>query len=138
MEPAPEIRLLLLDYYTASGRGDVAFLEQLVSPAPHALVIGTDPNEWWVGGEQIIATWSAAWRTRGGLPVLGADPQGYRTGAVAWAADRAAFGLPDGRLLPFRLTAVFQYEHERWTLVQAHFSFSVPDARAADVVGTAD
>jgi ketosteroid isomerase-like protein len=135
METAPEIRQLLLDYYAASASGDVAFLEQFISSDPQALVIGTDPGEWWAGGAQIVATWSAAWRSRGGFPVVGADPQCYRAGPVAWAADQAAFKLPDGRQLPFRLTVVLHQEHARWRLVQAHFSFGVPDTRAAELVG---
>jgi SnoaL-like protein len=135
MEAAPELRDLVLRYYVASAQGDSTFLDALIDRDPGALVVGTDPSEWWVGGPAIAATWAGAWRARGGLPVAGGDPQAFREGSVGWVADQAAFTLPGGRAVPFRLTAVFHQAGGRWTLVQAHFSFGVPDAQVADLLG---
>jgi hypothetical protein len=128
MQAAPELCDLLTRYYAASGQGDAGFLEQYISREPGALVVGTDPGEWWLGGEAVIATWGAAWRRRGGLTVVGSQPTAFREGSVGWIADQARFRLPNGHEHPFRLTAVFHQEGEMWQLVQAHFSFGVPDA----------
>lgn len=127
MELAPELIQLLQAYYAASARGDTQFLSQLIARDPGALVIGTDPSEWWSGGDAIVQTWSAAWQTRGGLTVSDSQPQAHRAGSIGWVADRAKFVLPNGKTMPFRLTAVFEFADGKWQMVQAHFSFGVPD-----------
>jgi hypothetical protein len=127
MQPAPELCALLGRYYAASAQGDTAFLDQLIARRPGTLVIGTDAAEWWRGGDQIFQIWSAAWRERGGLPVQGSRPQAFRSGEVGWADDQASWQLPDGRTIPFRLTAVFHHGGQEWQLVQAHFSIGVPN-----------
>src|SRR5262245_58648249 len=101
MEPAPELCALLERYYLASSESDADFLERYVSHDPDALVIGTDPREWWAGGEEVIGTWGAAWRRRGGMKVAGSRPVAFREGSVGWLADQAAFQLPNGHELPF-------------------------------------
>ncbi len=132
MQPAPELIDLLHRYYAASGRGDADFLAQYVSRAPEAVVIGTDPGEWWTGGDAIIATWGGAWRSRGGLVVRDSAPVAYRNGVVGWALDRAIFVAPNGATAPFRLTAVFEDSGEGWRMVHAHFSLGVPDDEVFD------
>ena len=128
MQPAPELCALLERYYESSAQGDTSFLDQLIARDPGALVIGTDAAEWWRGGDQIYEIWSAARRERGGLPVEGSQPQAFRSGDVGWLDDRALWRLPDGRTIPFRLTAVFHRDGQEWRLVQAHFSIGVPNA----------
>lgn len=132
MQPAPELIDLLTDYYEASGRGEADFLNTYVSSSPEAVVIGTDPGEWWSGGETIIATWGGAWRARGGLAVRGSRPIAYRSGSVGWVLDRAEFVAPNGQSAPFRLTAVYEEGADGWRLVHAHFSLGVPDAEVFD------
>jgi SnoaL-like domain len=128
MQPAPELQALLERYYAASAQGDTVFLDQLIARQASTLVVGTDATEWWRGGDQIVQTWSAAWRTRGGLPVQDSRPQAFRSGNVGWVDDHARWRLPDGRTMPFRLTAVFLHDDQEWRMVQAHFSIGVPNA----------
>jgi hypothetical protein len=127
MESAPELIALLQRYYAASAQGDTTLLDLLIARHPGTLVVGTDPDEWWRGGDQIVATWTAAWQERGGLPVEGSQPEAFRAGQVGWVADRALWRLPDRRTIPFRLTAVFYRDGGEWRLVQAHFSLGVPN-----------
>lgn len=140
MESAPELVALLQRYYVASAQGDTTFLDQLIARHPGALVIGTDAAEWWHGGDQIVQTWTAAWRQRGGLPVEGSQPEAFRIGDVGWVADRAIWRLPDRRTIPFRLTAVFHRYGQGWRLAQAHFSLGVPNDTigATATTGTTD
>jgi hypothetical protein len=132
MEPAPELVALLQRYYVASAQGDTQFLGQLIASHPGALVIGTDPAEWWHGGDQIVETWTAAWQQRGGLPVEDSRPEAFRAGDVGWVADQAVWRLPDRRAIPFRLTAVFYRDSGVWRMAQAHFSLGVPNERIAE------
>jgi hypothetical protein len=132
MESAPELVALLQRYYAASAQGDTTLLDLLIARHPGTLVVGTDPDEWWHGGDQIVATWAAAWQERGGLPVEGSQPEAFRAGQVGWVADRALWRLPDRRTIPFRLTAVFYRDGGVWRLVQAHFSLGVPNETFAE------
>lgn len=132
MESAPELVALLQRYYAASAQGDTTLLDLLIARHPGTLVVGTDPDEWWQGGDQIVATWTAAWQERGGLPVEESQPEAFRAGQVGWVADRALWRLPDRRTIPFRLTAVFYRDGGVWRLVQAHFSLGVPNATFAE------
>jgi SnoaL-like domain len=136
MEPAPELCDPLQRYYAASTQGDTAFLAQLIARHPGALVVGTDAAEWWSGGEQIVTTWTAAWRERGGLPVHASRPEAYRAGAVGWVADQAMWRLSNGQAVPFRLTAVFHREAQAWRMVQAHFSVGVPNEHLGETSST--
>jgi SnoaL-like protein len=134
MEPAPELVALLQRYYAASAQGDTQFLDRLIARHPGTLVIGSDPAEWWRGGDQIVQTWTSAWQQRGGLPVEASQPEAFRVGDVGWVADRAVWRLPDQRIIPFRLTAVFYRADQEWRLVQAHFSVGVPNETIAETV----
>lgn len=129
MEPAPELCALIQRYYAASAQGEVAFLPEFVSPSPDALLIGTDGEEWWEGGENIARTWGEAWSRRGSMPIEASQPSAFRSGDMGWLTDRASWRLPDGRLVPFRLTAVFERGAGGWRMVHAHFSLGVPNSR---------
>jgi ketosteroid isomerase-like protein len=134
-EPAPELCALLERYYAASAQGDADFLAEYIARDPEALVIGTDLSEWWRGGDETIAVWGKAWRTRGGLPVVASNPSAFKSGEIGWLSDQARWVLPDGREIPFRLSAVYRREEAGWKLIQAHYSLGVPNERFADFVG---
>lgn len=136
MEPAPELCELLARYYAASGASDADYLGEYVARDPAALVVGTAQDEWWQGGEEIIAIWGGAWRRRGGMPIVRSSPQAYRSGDVGWVSDQAYWVLPDGREVPFRLTAVYLRGEGGWRMVQAHYSLPVPNERFADAAAT--
>jgi SnoaL-like domain len=127
LQLAPELIELLARYYQASAESDADFLAEYLSRDTGALVVGTAAEEWWQGGEEIIATWGAAWRSRGGSPIVGSNPQAFREGAVGWLADQARWVQRDGHEIPFRLTAVFHQEGQTWKLVQAHYSIAMPN-----------
>ena len=128
MQPAPELLTLLARYYEASGASDADYLAAYMSHDPGALVVGTADEEWWRGGEQIIALWSNAWRSRGGLAVTGSNPQAFREGSVGWLSDQACWVRRDGSEIPFRITAVFHLEAGQWRCIQAHYSLGVPNS----------
>jgi hypothetical protein len=132
MQQSAELRELVLQTYAAMASGDTSFYEHHLARYDGVLVIGSDPDEWWVGYDRINAVYQAQLREMGGVSVVGSDPQAYRHGDAGWVADRPKFRLPDGSEIPIRITMVFAREGEDWKLVQQHISIGVPNQ---EVVG---
>lgn len=130
MEQAPDLKEVMLRYYTAVSEGDTAFLEGILSSQGEVLIIGTDPEEWWTDPAAIKQALAA--QAGAGIKLIAGELICRREGSVGWVADQAAFVLPDGGEMPFRFTAVFRQEGGEWKMVQAHASIGVPNE---DVVG---
>lgn len=128
MEHSPELKAVMLRYYEAMSQGDVGFMDRILSSQREVLMIGTDPNEWWVDPATINQTLKA--QAQAGIKVLSGDLFAYREGAVGWVADRGKFVLPDCTEASFRWTAVFLQEGDEWRLVQGHASIGVPNVEA--------
>lgn len=138
-----QITTLVLQYYTAMTNADLTFIDDVISNAPDAIAIGTDPTEVFVGHEAIVAWWEGIFEfldtegyPNGGLPTVhdGSLLQVNHKDGVAWAADAATWqfagantSFPDGKV-PFRLTLVFRKEQGQWRIVQQHFSIGFPNA----------
>jgi ketosteroid isomerase-like protein len=132
VEPAPELRDLLLRLYEAIVAAETDFLDDLVSREDGALLVGTDQTEWWLGYEQITSTWGAQLRELAGRRKLEpGNPVAFRSGDVGWVADEPHFEIAGGASGSLRLTAVFQRERGGWKLVQAHASFPVANEEVA-------
>ncbi len=67
VERSEQLESFVRHLYAALADGDAEALRPFFSEWPGALVIGTDPSEWWVGEETIVETWSAQIRTLGGV-----------------------------------------------------------------------
>ncbi|MDE3091178.1 MAG: nuclear transport factor 2 family protein [Chloroflexota bacterium] len=130
MEASTELKNIVLRFYEAVSRGDSTFLERLISREDGAIVIGTDPNEWWEGYATIIPTYKKQLEEMAGFAIVGGNPQAYSEGTVGWAADRAKFRLPNGAEVPFRMTSVFRREDGEWKLLQQHVSVGVLNEEA--------
>ena len=90
-------------------------------------VVGTDPDEWFQGGEL------AAESLRGEVAGAGRDltytpdeTEGYMEGDVGWAAGRLTVSSPDGKRIQSRWTAVL-VRRDGWKFVQTHASIAVPN-----------
>jgi ketosteroid isomerase-like protein len=125
-EPSAEVKELMTRFYEAASKGDFELVDGLLSRRGGVLWIGTDPNEWWETPEAVYQAWRAQTAELGGpARITGGNITASRHGEVAWISDRPAFHLPDGRSLPFRLTAVWVLEPEGWRIVQVHTSLAV-------------
>ena len=116
-------------FYDAYAARDIDAIERMSSDDENAVAIGTDPNEWWTGGQNI----KEAMREQlaaGELGLKPGDPNIGQAGDVAWFADRPAFVLPGGEEIPCRLTGVLRREDGEWKLVQSHCSIGVPNTQA--------
>lgn len=125
-EPSVEVKELMTRFYEAASKGDFEGLDGLISRRTGILWIGTDPNEWWESPEAVFQAWQAQTAALNGpAPITSGNVTAYQHGDVAWVSDRPTFHLPDGRSLPFRLTAVWMREPEGWRIVQVHTSLGL-------------
>jgi hypothetical protein len=133
VEQSPELKNLILRLYEAVSRGDGFFIERLMSHQDGLLLIGSDPDEWWTGYENVVAIFKKQMEEMGdGFSIVAGDPQAFIEGTVGWVADRAKFCLPDGVQVPCRLTIVLHRENGGWKLVQWHGAIGVRNAQALD------
>ncbi len=127
MEESAEVREVAMHYFDAICRGDTGYLEQFVSH-DSALLIGTDPNEWWTGYDKIIDIWKAQFEAvGGGFPIQARNMTAYRDGNVGWYAAQPMIRLPGGTGVPLRMTGVVRKQDGGWKLVSSHVSFGVPN-----------
>ena len=129
MTEPDELADVIQRFYQAFASSDIEALERMSSDDEGAVGIGTDPDEWWVGGRDIKAAMreqlaDAQLTIRPGSPEIG------QAGDVGWFADRPVFLTADRREIPCRLTGVLRREGGEWKLVQSHTSIGVPNAQA--------
>ena len=129
MEKSKELKSFILSGYKAMGGGDFGWWERHQSRQEGALSIGTDPNEWWAGYAAIMAAVRPQIQALAGS-VMEGDPQAYVEGTVGWFADSAQWKLPNGAVIPTRLTGVCIKEEGEWKFLQTHFSIGVPNEEA--------
>jgi len=138
MEEAPELRRLIERFYRACSHGDIAYIKKLVAKEDDVLVVGTDPDEWWAGYEEVVGDWATQFSEMKGIPLNAGEIEAYREGSVGWVLDQPSFGLPDTTQSPIRLTAVFHQEEGQWKLVQLHASVGVANEAVIGQELTAD
>ncbi len=123
MEYSSELRSLTLELYETLSHGDMSMLEAVLSRQAGTLWIGTDPEEWWESREVVLRAWERQTEELGGaVSIRPGTLQAHQHGNVGWVADQPIGRLPDGTLVPFRFTAVFERESEGWKMVQVHAS----------------
>jgi len=125
VEPSEEIRRVIERWTRAIAEGDAECLERL-SVHPGALIVGTDPAEWWRGRET-RADWGRQIEdVRGVFSVRADEIDAWEEGSVGWAAVKETVSV-EGRTLEARATYVLRLEHGDWKVVQAHWS--LPQAK---------
>jgi hypothetical protein len=129
MQRSQDLVDLLTEFYRAAQTSDTSALERLISHSDAALMIGTDPKEWWSGYDDILRVFTAQSEEMGGFPVSRGDPVAYAEGTMGWIADRPTLGLPDGEI-EMRVSFVAHQEDGQWKLIQGHFSIGVPNEEA--------
>ena len=127
MEPSDELRNICLGmlHDWASGNPDRQL--ELLSLDPNTLLIATDPEEWWRGGDNIRAIHSAQTAGIGEIAWHVHEVEAWEEGDIGWAACRADMTLASGKVLPHRSTVVFRRENGNWRIIQSHVSLGVPN-----------
>ncbi len=126
MERSDELRDVILASVEAAARQDTSQIDRYISRHEGALSIGTDPNEWTEGGEQVAEEFKQETQDSTDKFSLG-EVEAFVEGTVGWASSRPVWTLEDGREIPARWTGVFHREDGEWKLVQAHVSVGVPN-----------
>jgi ketosteroid isomerase-like protein len=129
------IRELVNQYHVASTEGDLAFMTNITSNSPEALLLGSDPNEIVTGHDNIVTWWQGLFDflesigyPNGGLPVIApTNLQVGHQGGVAWAVEQATWQFVGGDV-PFRISLVFKKEGNAWKIIQQHFSIGVANS----------
>jgi hypothetical protein len=130
MNESAELIELTGQLHNAMETADMAFFGDRLSQGQGTLVIGTDPEEWWVGYDIIKKVFASQLKELEGISFTISDSRAYTEGSVGWIAARTEFKLPDGTVIPARLTAVCHMETGKWKFVQSHMSFGVPNEQA--------
>lgn len=120
MQPSEEIRRVIERWTRAIADGDVDCLARL-SEHSGALIVGTDPAEWWRGAETRDIWGRQIEELRGVFSVRADEIDAWEEGTVGWAAVKETITV-DGDFREARATYVLRIEHGEWRVVQAHWS----------------
>jgi class 3 adenylate cyclase len=127
--PSEELRALLLRIYTAWENADTEAFEEMFSAAPHLLLVGTDPDEWWSGRDG-VKLFCAQIRETTGLSIEPGPLVAYAAGSVGWIADQPLLKFDGGLEVRARMTAVLAIERGHWRVVQWHSSIAQANEEA--------
>ncbi len=130
MQPSLELREVIVRLYESMTSGDASAVERLFSRQSGVLVVGTDPNEWWVGYDTYARLFKAQLQEMAGIRIEAGELEAYVEGTVGWVADRPTIRLPNGREMKFRQTSVLHQEDGAWKIVQHHTSIGVSNVEA--------
>jgi class 3 adenylate cyclase len=119
--PSEELRSFLLRLYATWEAMDFDGMREMISAQPHALVVGTDPTEWWTGSAG-LEIWLVQAQELGRVAIKSSGPVAYCCGNVGWLADRPRISLTSGVAVEPRITAVAVIERGHWRFVQWHSS----------------
>jgi hypothetical protein len=113
-----------LNAFPSEGLG---FMTSRIARADGVVAIGTDPNEWWRGHDEVVNIFTAQSEALRGMGVKVQEMSAYEEGSVGWVASRILFTLPSGVEVPTRLTMVYHREDGEWKVAQWHASLGVPN-----------
>lgn len=103
-----------------AGDGDAA--AQLIADGEGVIFVGTDADEWWNSTDAARAAFREQLEATGGFDIEPGDPRGYAEGNVGWFDDQPNMRLPDGTVVPMRMTGVVRRSDGTWVVVQGHLS----------------
>ena len=113
-------------WFAAATDGDGSVVDALVSVRPDVCLIGSDPGEWFRGGEVVAQFLRGEVTNAGGKARFSPDgTEAFEEGTVGWATTRLTITLPDGRHISPRWSSVFHREGAAWRFVQTHASIGV-------------
>ncbi len=125
MEPAPEIVPLIEHMLRAALSRDADSFVDCLSRSPETLIIGQDPNEWWVGFENIRAILRVQLQEWPDLQPDIEEIRAWKEGTVGWVEAKTVRHMEGQPDTPTRLTAVLHQEGAYWRIVQWHFSVPI-------------
>ena len=131
MEPSEEIRRIVERWILAIPERDVDAALGRLSENPGALIIGTDPAEWW-HGQEARAVWRRQFEELGPSTATWEvieEIEAWEEGTVGWASVKHRVTSGEWSL-DARLTCVLHLERGEWKIVQVHWSMPKPNVEA--------
>ena len=94
MKPSEEIRRIVERWMQAISERDSESSLERVSDLPGALMIGTDPEEWFHGAEA-HAIWARQLEELDSFSVVGTEIEAWEEGTVGWASVKEKISWDD-------------------------------------------
>jgi len=130
LEPAPDLRQVINEWFAAAAAGDAGWRDRHVSRDPNLRIVGTDPEEW-LQGEPAYAFLKHEAETVGGKATVEVlESEAYRQGDVGWGLAKPRITVGDGSVVIPRWSAVFLKEPDGWKMIQLHASVAIGNAEA--------
>jgi ketosteroid isomerase-like protein len=126
MRRSPELEALIGQWFAAATSGDASVVDKFVSLEPGTTLVGSDPDEWLLGGDAVAEFLRGEVTSSGGQADFSpSGTEAFEEGTVGWATTHLTITLPDGRSVSPRWSSVFHREGDGWRFVQTHASFGV-------------
>ncbi|MGD2042459.1 MAG: adenylate/guanylate cyclase domain-containing protein [Acidimicrobiia bacterium] len=132
VQVSAELNAVFTRLLRAFEEGDEDAVRSLMSTGEHTLILGTDPREWFRGGEgvELILVQMR------GIPDFEYElrrSEAFEHNGVGWVAADVISHVADGPSVELRMSAIFALERPGWRLVHLHTSSPSPDD--ADRIG---
>lgn len=128
MEPAPELVSFVERMLKNWGEFDASALVDALSHHQGFLAIGTDPDEWWEGFDNVSAVWRVQVQEFNDIGVVHFDVEritAWKEGTVGWVSSNLRLTIGETVDCPLRLTVVVHEEGAYWRIVNWHLSMPV-------------
>jgi hypothetical protein len=122
MKRSGEIEAFLESMYDLMRAGDGEAAARLIAGGTDVLFVGTDADEWWNSSDAARAAFREQLEATGGFDIEPGELRGYDDGDIGWFDDQPKMRMPDGTIVPMRLTGVVRRSNGGWALVQGHLS----------------
>ena len=125
MEPAPELALLMERMYRSFDTYDAETFIDGISHQPGTMVIGTAPDEWWIGPDAVAATIRVQFSEMPAAHFETEETLAWKEGTVGWVVSRALMVIEGMPSIMTRSTLVLREEGAHWRIVHWHLSMPV-------------
>ena len=123
MERSRELRALVIAMYEEFAACDPALLE-IFADDDGVVAIGTDPQEWWLGGPLVKAVFKQQFAEIERLDVSPGDLHAFVNGNVGWVVDNPTMRFSGGIEWKPRATLIFERRGPHWRCVHWHLSLA--------------
>jgi len=129
IQRSPEIEQETREAFDLMHKGDLAGVIERMSAGPGLVMIGSDPDEWYEGREEIESVMGSMGDAEpSAMPSAALDSvEAYSDGDVGWATVRGTWKIGSSAV-QFRMTAVLHREDGQWKNVHTHASIGVPNS----------
>jgi class 3 adenylate cyclase len=125
MEPAPELVVFMERMYRSFASADAQAFADVFSRHPGTRVVGTAPEEWWLGFAEISATVRVQLQEMPTFQFRVDEIEAWKEGPIGWIASKASMEIQDLPAVETRSTLVLREEGAYWRVVQWHISMPV-------------